>query len=400
VTRLSHRIRTVPASPTFAIKAKAQSLAAAGHTIVDLSAGEPDFLPPIGASEAAIAAVRSGAHRYAPVAGMPALREAVAAMYRDQHGLRVSASQVLVTHGGKQALYNLCQTLLDPGDEAVVLTPAWVSYLPQIELAGGVPVCVPCDPAAGFQPDPERVAAAMTERTRFVLLNSPANPTGAVIDPERLAAIDAAAKRVGAVVISDELYRAITFESEAICHPTLDDPALERTVIVDAVSKTWAMTGWRVGFMLGPKDLIDAAAKLQGHCTSGVCRINEAAALAALTGPQDFLAPVVAGLRDRRDALVRGLAGIDGITLDVVPSGAFYLFPRVDELFGRRTPNGAVLTTGEDVAAALLELGGVATVPGEGFGEGRCVRMSYATSLSQINDAVTRLAEAVAQLKG
>lgn len=397
MTRLSARVRGVAPSPTFAIKAKAAALAKAGRSIVDLSAGEPDFLPPRMVSLAATAAIEAGAHRYAPVAGVADLRQAVADRYNGL-GLDVSADQVLVTHGGKQALYNLAQALLDPGDEAVVLTPAWVSYLPQIELAGGKAVCVPCDPAEGFLPDPDRVAAALTDRTRLILLNSPANPTGAVIDAARLRAIDAAAAKVGAVVISDELYRAITFEESAVCHGTLTDPTLSRTVIVDAVSKTWAMTGWRVGFLLGPKDLVGATAKIQGHSTSGVCRINEAGALAALAGPQDFLGPVIDGLRDRRDRLVRGLADIDGITLDVVPGGAFYLFPRVDELFGRKGPDGEVLTDAAGVAAALLELGGVATVPGEGFGEGRCVRMSYATTVEAIDDAVRRLGDAVERL--
>ncbi|MCO4771581.1 MAG: pyridoxal phosphate-dependent aminotransferase [Deltaproteobacteria bacterium] len=397
MTRLSARVRNVAPSPTFAIKAKAQALARAGRSIIDLSAGEPDFLPPPLVGVAAVAAVQAGANRYAPVAGMMDLREAVADRYRGL-GLDVQSDQVLVTHGGKQALYNLAQTLLDPGDEAVVLTPAWVSYIPQIELAGGRAVCVPCDPEAGFLPDPDRVAAALTERTRFVLLNSPANPTGAVIDEERLRAIDAAAAAVGAVVISDELYRAITFDEPAVCHPLLADPSLERTVIVDAVSKTWAMTGWRVGFMLGPRDLVKAATKIQSHSTSGVCRINEAGALAALTGPQDFLGPVIDALRVRRDTLVAGLAAIPGISLDVVPSGAFYLFPRVNDLFGRRGPDGKVLENAGDVAAALLELGGVAMVPGEGFGESRCVRMSYATKQEDIESAVTRLASAVSQL--
>ncbi len=397
MTRLSARVRGVAPSPTFAIKAKAQALASAGRSIVDLSAGEPDFLPLPIVGAAATAAIEAGANRYAPVAGMGDLRQAVADRYNGL-GCDIDASQVMVTHGGKQALYNLAQVLLDPGDEAVVLTPAWVSYIPQIELAGGKAVCVPCAPADGFLPDPDRVAAALTEKTRFILLNSPANPTGAVIDEGRLRAIDAAAAAVGAVVISDELYRAITFDEPAVCHPLLADPGLERTVVVDAVSKTWAMTGWRVGFLLGPADLVRAATKIQSHSTSGVCRINEAGALAAITGPQQFLGPVIAGLKERRDALVKGLAGIDGIELDIVPSGAFYLFPRVDDLFGRRGPDGSMLQTASDVAAALLELGGVATVPGEGFGEARCVRMSYATTMDDITAAVERLALAVSQL--
>jgi len=399
MTRLSTRITEVPSSPTFAIKAKAAALSAAGRDIVDLSAGEPDFLPPQRAMEAAQAAIAQGANRYAPVAGVPALREAVAARYRDNHGLEVTADQVLVTHGGKQGLYNLAQCLLDPGDEAIVLTPGWVSYGPQIQLAGGVMVPVAGRPEVGFQPDPDAIAAAITDRTRFIIVNSPSNPTGCVITEDRLRAIDAIAERHGLVVVSDELYRAITFGGvEALCHGTLGDTGLSRTVLVDAVSKTWAMTGWRVGFLIGPEDLIKACNRLQSHCTSGVCRVNEAAALEAITGPQDFLGPVLKGLEERRDILVEGLAGVDGITLDVVPDGAFYAFPRVDELFGRRGPDGLTLQDSDDVAAALLEIGGVATVPGAGFGEPRCVRMSYATSKDQLEAAITRLRDAVGAL--
>lgn len=399
MTRLSARARAVPASPTFAIKARAAALAASGRSIVDLSAGEPDFSPPAAALDAARAAIDAGANNYAPVAGVPSLREAVAARYREGFDLDVAPDRVVVTHGGKQGLYELCQALLDPGDEAIVLTPAWVSYLPQIGLAGARAVCVPGDPGDGFQPDPEAIAAAVTDRTRCIFLNSPANPTGTVIERARLEAIDAIAAERGLVVISDEIYRAITFDGvEAVCHGTLGDRSLARTVLVDAVSKTWAMTGWRVGFLLGPADLMGAVTRLQSHSTSGVCRINEAAALAAIEGSMDFLDPVRAGLAERRDTLVAGLAGIDGIDLPSVPQGAFYLFPRVDGLFGRRGPDGKELTTGEDVAAALLELGGVATVPGEGFGEPRCVRMSYATTPDDIASAVTRLGEAVAKL--
>ncbi len=399
MTRLSARIRNVPSSPTFAIKAKARALKASGHDIVDLSAGEPDFLPPDGALEAARAAITHGANNYAPVAGVLALREAVANLYRRDHGLDISTDQVLITHGGKQALFNLTQCLLDPGDEAIVLVPGWVSYAPQVELAGGVMVPVLTHPEEGFQPDPAAIERAITDRTRIILLNSPNNPTGCVIDEERLRAIDEIAERSGVLVISDELYRAITFGSaRAVCHASLADRSLRRTVLVDAVSKTWAMTGWRVGFLLGPPDVVGACNRMQGHTTSGVCRVNEAAALQAITGPQDFLPPVLSELEARRDRMVQGLAAIDGIDLQVVPDGAFYVFPRVDRLFGRRGPGGEVLQSGDDVASALLELSGVAVVPGSAFGEPRCIRMSYATSMQNVQAAVERLAEAVPKL--
>ncbi len=400
MTRLSERIRSLASSPTFAIQAKAKALEAAGRDILDLSAGEPDFLPPEGALEAARTAITSGANRYAPVAGVPALRQAVADLYNREHGLQITAGQVLVSHGGKQALSNLTQCLLGPGDEAIVLVPGWVSYAPQIQLAGATVVPVVTESDEGFQPDPDVIAAAITERTRLILLNSPNNPTGCVIDEARLRAIDEIAERAGVVVVSDELYRAITFgNAPAVCHGSLRDPTLSRTVIVDAISKTWAMTGWRVGFLLGPTDVIEACARLQGHTTSGVCRVNEAAALQAITGSQDFLAGVLLDLEARRDLMVQGLQRIDGVTLEVVPDGAFYVFPRVDALFGRRAPDGSVLHDAAGVAAALLDLTGVATVPGGAFGEPRCIRLSYATSTQTVIEAMARLAEAVARLR-
>lgn len=400
MTRLSERIRALGRSPTFAVSAKATALRAAGRDILDLSTGEPDFHPPAGALQAGRAAIASGANHYAPVAGVQSLREAVADRYNRQHGLDISADQVLVTHGGKQALWNLTQCLIDPGDEVIVLIPSWVSYAPQVALAGGVVVPVVTDARTGFQPDPDAVAAAITSRTRFIVLNSPNNPTGCVIDEARLRAIDEIAERSGVLVVSDELYRAITFgDARAVCHGALRDPTLSRTVVVDAVSKTWAMTGWRVGFLLGPEDLVAASTRLQGHTTSGVCRVNSAAAQSAITGPQEFLEPVLEDLRDRRDRMVVGLAAIEGITLDVIPDGAFYVFPRVDALFGRRGPNGSVIRDGAGVSDALLDLVGVATVPGGAFGEPRCIRLSYATSTQNVNDAVARLAEAVPRLR-
>lgn len=396
--RLSDRIEGIAPSATFAIKAKAAALKAAGRSIVDLSAGEPDGSPPEEAVAAAIASIEAGDHRYAPVAGLPALREAIARSY-DRFGLDYKAANVLVTVGGKQALYNLAHCLFGPGDEVIVFSPYWVSYLPQFALAETKVVVVETRPEDGFQPDIASVAAAITENTRAILVNSPSNPSGCVIEHDRLAALDDLAAAHGLTIISDEIYSDLTYDGVVgECFAALSPSATERTILVDAVSKTFAMTGWRVGWMVGPAHVIKACAKLQGHSTSGVCLVNQRAALGALGAPPEFLEPVRAALVVRRDLLAAGLDAIDGIEVGPVAQGAFYLFPRVDGLFGRRRPDGEVLRSAMDVADYLLDAAGVGVVPGEAFGEPRCVRVSYALSRDQVELGVQRIAAAVGQL--
>ena len=396
--RLSDRIEGVSPSATFAIKAKAAALKAAGRSIVDLSAGEPDGSPPQQAVDAALESIAMGEHRYAPVAGLPALREAIARSY-DRFGLHYEAANVMVTVGGKQALFNLAHVLFGPGDEVIVFSPYWVSYLPQFQLAEATVVLVETRPEDGFQPDVAAVAAAITDRTRAILVNSPSNPSGCVIEHERLVALDALAEAHGLTVISDEIYSDLTYDGVVgECFAALTESAPQHTILVDAVSKTFAMTGWRVGWMVGPEHVIKACAKLQGHSTSGVCLINQRAALGALTSPQDFLAPVRAALVARRDLLANGLDLISGLDVGPVAKGAFYLFPRVDGLFGRTCPDGSVLRSAMDVADYFLEEGGVGVVPGEAFGEPRCVRVSYALSRDQVVLGVERITAAVARL--
>lgn len=395
---LSDRIEGIAPSATFAIKAKAAALKAAGRSIVDLSAGEPDGSPPQQAVEAALASIGAGEHRYAPVAGLPALREAVARSY-DRFGLRYEAANVLVTVGGKQALYNLAHALFGPGDEVIVFSPYWVSYLPQFQLAETDVVLVETRPEEGFQPNIEAVAAAITDRTRAILVNSPSNPSGCVIEHDRLVALNGLAEAHGLTIISDEIYSDLTYDGVVgECFAALSDSAPQHTILVDAVSKTFAMTGWRVGWMVGPEHVIKACAKLQGHSTSGVCLVNQRAALGALSSPSDFLAPVRAALVARRDLLAAGLGAIEGVDVGPVAQGAFYLFPRVDGLFGRICPDGAVLRSAMDVADYFLEEVGVGVVPGEAFGEPRCVRVSYALSRDQVALGVERIAAAVAAL--
>ncbi len=397
--KLSDRVNAIEPSATFAIKAAAAALKSQGRDVVDLSAGEPDGAPPDGVVEAAVQSLQNAEHKYAPVAGVPELRQAIADSYREQHGLDYGPANVLVTFGGKQALHTLALTLWNPGDEVIVFSPYWVSYLPQLELAEATVVVVATDPEQGFQPDPARVAAAITPRTRGIVLNSPSNPTGAVVERSRLEAILDLAREHDLIVISDEIYAAITYDgAESTCVPTLSADAFARTIMVDAVSKTYAMTGWRVGWMVGPKDVIAAAGTLQGHSTSGVCRVNQAGAVAAVRADRSFFKPVLAALHARRDLCVEALSAVPGIDLGPVPQGAFYVFPRVDGLFGKTSPGGRLLDSAMSVADFLIHEGGVAVVPGEAFGEARCVRISYAIARDQLVSGLERIAAAVATL--
>lgn len=398
MTELSERVRSVEPSATFAIKARATEMKASGMDVVDLSAGEPDGLPPAAACEAGIAAIRSGQHRYSPVPGTDELRAVIADRYC-RLGLEITAANIQVTFGGKQALNSLAQALLSPGDECIMLRPYWVSYPTQIQLTGATAVVIPTRSEDAFQPEPAAIEAAITSRTRVILLNSPNNPTGCIIEPERLIEIDRTAARHGIVVVSDEIYHSMSYDGvESICFPTLSDPTLTRTVVVDAVSKTFAMTGWRVGWLAGPIDLVKACARLQAHTTSGVSRVTQAAAAAALQSDFGYVGPIREALVRRRDLLAAGLDAIDGFEVGPPPCGAFYLFPRIDSMFGRTTPEGRVLGSGFDLAEYLLSEAGVAVVPGEAFGEPRCVRLSYAVDQDKVEAAVPRIAAAIARL--
>jgi aspartate aminotransferase len=396
----SRRIAAVPPSPTVAIKAQATALAEAGRDIINLSTGEPDGLPPLAAVEAAKASLVTGEHKYTPVAGLPALREAVASFYRDRWSVPCTPANTIITHGGKQALMNVALSAFDPGDRVIVLAPAWVTYIPQLMIAGVEPIVVPCSAEDGFQPDPDRIRDAIDERTRGIIINSPNNPTGAVIPMERLRAIAALAEAHDLLIIADEIYDELYYTKQAPqCIAGLGADVAARTVIINAISKTFAMTGWRVGWMVAPEGIIAAAAVVQGHATSGVSAVAQRAALGALSVDRSFLAPIRRGLERRRDVLADALDDIDGVTVAVRPGGAFYLFPRVDSLFGRATPDGKVLTSAADVASWFLHEAGVAAVPGEGFGEPRCIRLAYPMRSELLREAGQRLKAAAAKLK-
>lgn len=391
MARISQRIGSISESATLKVDAKAKQLKAAGRPIVSFAAGEPDFPTPEHIVEAAVAAARDPKnHRYTPAAGLPELREAIAAKTLRDSSLEVAASQVIVTNGGKQAVYQAFATLLDPGDEVLLPTPYWTTYPEAVRLAGGVPVEVFAGSDQGYLVTVEQLEAARTPRTKVLLFVSPSNPTGAVYSPEQTAEIAEWAEANGLWVISDEIYQNLTYDGTRAASIVEAVPALaDRTILVNGVAKTYAMTGWRVGWMIGPADAIAAASNLQSHLSSNVSNVSQWAAIAALTGPQDAVAEMRDAFDRRRTLIVDGLNAIDGV-LCPVPAGAFYVYPDVTGLLGREWA-GSTPTTSLELADLILEKAEVAAVPGEAFGPSGYLRFSYALGDDDIAQGVSRL---------
>ncbi|MCS5731726.1 pyridoxal phosphate-dependent aminotransferase [Herbiconiux moechotypicola] len=389
--RISARISAIAESATLKVDAKAKSLQAAGRPVVSYAAGEPDFPTPEHIVEAAAAAVIDPRnHRYTPAAGLPDLREAIAAKTLRDSGLEVSPSQVIVTNGGKQAVYESFATLLDPGDEVLVPTPFWTTYPEAIALAGGVPVEVFAGSDQNYLVTVEQLEAARTERTKVLLFVSPSNPTGAVYSPEQTKAIGEWAEEHGLWVISDEIYQNLVYDGVRAVSIVEAVPALaDRTILVNGVAKTYAMTGWRVGWMVGPADAIKAASNLQSHLSSNVANVSQRAAIAALTGPQDTVEEMRATYERRRRRIVDGLNAIEGVHTPL-PEGAFYVYPDVTGLLGR-TWGGVTPTTSLELADLILDQVEVATVPGEAFGPSGFLRLSYALGDDALDEGVARL---------
>ncbi len=389
------RIAALSPSPTMAVDAKAKALRAAGEPVIAFAAGEPDFATPAHVVEAARAAAADPAmHRYTPAAGLPDLREAVAARAR-RDGLDVAASQVVVTNGGKHALYNTFMALVDPGDEVLVPAPYWVSYPEQIRLAGGVPVVVPTDPDDGYRVTVDRLEAARTPRTKVLVHVSPSNPTGAVLDPATIAEIGRWAHEHGIWVVSDDIYRELVYGDATFASlPALVPEHADRTVIVDGVAKAYAMTGWRVGWSIAPPEVAAGITTLQTQLCSNVSNVAQAAALAALTGPQDEVAAMRTAFDRRRRAMVGRLRAIEGVEL-VEPEGAFYAFPSVRGVLERPIA-GRSLTSSLELADLLLDEARVAVVPGEAFGAAAALRLSYALSDADLEEGVDRIAATLA----
>ena len=397
MTRLAERTKLIKPSVTLAIAAKAAQLRAQGVDVANFSAGEPDFDTPEHIKAAAVEALRKGFTKYTDVKGIEPLREAIANSYRERHGLNYRKEDVLVSCGAKHSLYNVLQALLDPGDEIVIPAPYWVSYADMALLAGALPRAIAADETTGFRIGPEQLRAALTPRTRAFVLNSPCNPTGATYRREDLQALAAVLERHDCLIILDDIYERIVYDDFQVHNLLSVCPALaERTIIINGVSKTYAMTGWRIGYALGPGDAIAAAAKIQSQSTSNPTSIAQVAALQAISGPQDNVTAMVREFRRRRDLIVERLNGIEGITCRK-PEGAFYVFPNVSAVLGRHS-HGKKFTTPCELADFFLEEAKVAVVPGEDFGSTAHIRFSYATSLEDIEKGCARVRDAVAKL--
>jgi aspartate aminotransferase len=391
--RISDRIAAIAESATLAVDAKAKALKAAGRPVIGFGAGEPDFPTPDYIVEAAAAAARDPKnHRYTPVAGLPELRAAIAAKTKRDTGYEVAAAQVLVTNGGKQAVYNTFATLLDPGDEVLLIAPYWTTYPEAIKLAGGVPVQVTTDETSGYLASLEQLEAARSERTKVLLFVSPSNPTGAVYPPDQVRAIGAWAKDHDLWVVTDEIYEHLIYgnaEMESIAHS-----AGEKVVVLNGVAKTYAMTGWRVGWLIGPTDVVKAATNLQSHATSNVSNVAQVAALTAVSGDLSAVAEMRAVYDRRRRTIVSALSEIPGV-LCPEPEGAFYVYPSVKGLLGKPL-RGRTASSSAELADLILDEVEVAVVPGEAFGTPGYVRMSYALGDDDLVEGVRRIAALVA----
>ncbi|MBT9283623.1 MAG: pyridoxal phosphate-dependent aminotransferase [Hydrogenibacillus schlegelii] len=384
---LSERVKTLQPSPTLALAAKAKALAAEGRDLVAFTAGEPDFDTPAEIVEAAVRALREGKTRYTPSGGIPELRRAVAAMINRDRGLSWSEKNVHIASGAKQALYHLFQALLDPGDEVIVPTPYWVSYPEQIHLAGGVPVFVPTRPEDGYKLTPEALERAIGPRTKAFVLNSPSNPTGAMYTEEELFGLFSVLVHRPVWIIADEIYERLVYDGAHKSIIAVDPQAVERTVIVSGVSKTYAMTGWRIGWAAAADErLIRALDDLASQSTSNPTTFAQYGALAAVTMDPAPVAAMVEAFRRRRDLIVERIAGVPGLRA-FRPSGAFYLWVDVREAMERQGFPDA-----DRWAAALLEEAGVVVVPGSGFGDAGHVRLSFALGEAAIEEGVRRLA--------
>jgi len=393
---LADRIKALAPSPTLAIQAKAKAMRAQGIDVISFGAGEPDFDTPERIKEAAIRALRKGHTKYTEAAGIVELREAVCGKLKRDNGLDYGPADVLISVGAKHTLYNAAVALLNPGDEVLIPAPYWVSYPEQVKLVDGVPVAVPTEEAQGFQVDPDRLAAAVTPRTRAVVINSPNNPTGAVFSPAALRAVGELAVKHDLLVISDECYEALTYEGRHVSIASLAPEVKARTLVVNTCSKAYAMTGWRIGYAAGPRALIKAMGDVQSQVTSNPSSISQWAAVEALTGPQDDVAKMAGEFDQRRRVMIPGLRAIPGVRC-VTPGGAFYAFPNVAGLFGKRW-QGKPLQGSADVTAFLLEVARVAVVPGLDFGSDSHIRLSYATGLDTIQEGLSRMDKAVRSL--
>ncbi|MBP2403587.1 Aspartate aminotransferase [Streptomyces netropsis] len=397
--RVSARIGSISESATLAVDAKAKALKAAGRPVIGFGAGEPDFPTPDYIVEAAVEACRNPKfHRYTPAGGLPELKAAIVAKTLRDSGYEIDASQVLVTNGGKQAIYEAFAAILDPGDEVIVPAPYWTTYPESIRLAGGVPVDVVADETTGYRVSVEQLEAARTPNTKVLLFVSPSNPTGAVYTRAQVEEIGRWAAEHGLWVLTDEIYEHLVYGDAEFCSLPVVVPELrDKCVVVNGVAKTYAMTGWRVGWIVGPKDVVKAATNLQSHATSNVSNVAQMAALAAVSGDLTAVEEMKVSFDRRRRTIVRMLNEIDGV-LCPEPEGAFYAYPSVKDLLGKEI-RGKRPATSVELAALILDEAEVAVVPGEAFGTPGYLRLSYALGDEDLIEGVSRIQKLLAEAK-
>jgi len=395
--KLSSRLGKVKPSATMAVTAMVAAMRAEGRRVIDLGAGEPDFDTPEHIKRAAAAAMNAGETKYTPVGGTHKLKEAIVAKLKRDNNLEYEPAEVFASAGGKHSLYNALFALLDDGDEVIIPAPYWVSYPDMVLLAGGVPKIVETRERDGFRMSPEAFAEAIGPRTKAVILNSPSNPTGGAYGKAELGALGEVAQKKGVFVISDDVYEALTYGGFRQEHILNACPQLrEQTLVVNSVSKTYAMTGWRIGYVAGPKALIGAMSKIQGQSTSNPCSIAQAAAVAALEGPQDMVREMVREFESRRDFVVARLSRIAGVSC-FKPLGAFYVFPNIACYVGK-SANGRKIESAGALCEYLLKEAGVAVVGGEDFGAPTHIRISYATSMANLREGLDAIAEALGRI--
>ena len=389
---LSDTLARVKPSPTIAVTTKAGELRAAGRDVIGLGAGEPDFDTPAHIKAAGIAAIEAGKTKYTAVDGIPELKQAICDKFARENDLSYTRDQVSVSSGGKQVLYNALMATLNPGDEVVIPAPYWVSYPDMVLLAGGTPVIAKASIQTGFKLTPDQLEEAITPNTKWLIFNSPSNPTGAGYSWDELKALtDVLMRHPHVWVMTDDMYEHLAYGDFKFCTPAQVEPRLyDRTLTVNGVSKAYAMTGWRIGYAAGPKELIGAMRKMQSQSTSNPCTISQWAAVEALSGPQEFLKDNVALFQRRRDLVVGMLNAADGISCPV-PDGAFYVYPSIAELIGKTSESGVEIVDDEAFATALLEETGVAVVFGAAFGLSPNFRVSYATSEAELEEACRRI---------
>jgi aspartate aminotransferase len=397
---LAERLSRVKPSPTIAVSTKARELKAAGHDVIGLGAGEPDFDTPEHIREAAKAAIDGGDTRYTAVGGTPELKDAIAAKFKRDNGLDYAANQIVVGTGGKQVLYNAFMATLDPGDEVIIPAPYWVSYPDMAILAEGKPVFVDCPQETGFKLQPEALEAAITPKTKWLILNSPSNPTGAGYTAEDMKKVtDVLMRHPHVWVMTDDMYEHLVYDDFKFCTPAEVEPGLyDRTLTVNGVSKAYCMTGWRIGYAGGPANLIKAMTDIQSQSTSNPSSVSQAASVAALTGDHSFIAKHNEVFKARRDLVVSMLNQASGISCPT-PDGAFYVYPSVAGCIGKSTPDGKLIDGDRAFVTALLEAEGVAAVQGEAFGLSPHMRISYATSTEALEEACARIQRFCGSLK-